>query len=363
MVAFIIAIAFTLGVSAVCSLLEAMILSTTTAEIEDLKRRSLWRGRMLEKFKLDMEETSSAILSLNTIANTLGSIQCGLIFGKLHAQGAFPAYFGGSQGSFYFSIAMTLGILVFSEIVPKNVGVLYRSNMQPYLVYVLLGVRMTMYPFSQVGKFIVRMLVGNKQVSDGGEEEIILLAEKNAKEGVLTTSESAMITNTLSLDDIFVRDIMTPRTVVTAYDKARTLKAIFDESQNIPFARIPVYEGEIDNIKGVVRRRDLLKALAEDKIQTRVEEYMQETVFIPENATATDALQTFLGTHQQLGVVVDEFGSVSGVVSMEDIVEHILGQEIYEKDDVAIDMRELARKKKLSQSSAAATYGEMRESA
>lgn len=341
MTALILAIAFTLSISAICSLLEAMVLSTTTVEIEDLRRRSLWRGQMLERLRNDMEQTSSAILALNTIANTLGATLSGGIFTRL-----FP----GEDPLLYFSIGMTLGILVFSEIVPKNVGVLYRRSLQPVLVYLLWGVCMSMYPFSRAGKVIVRLMVGKRvaEMSDG-DKEIILLAEKNAKEGTLTRNESAMISNALSLDDTQVRDLMTPRTVVRAYEKTLTLETLFAQSPDIPFARLPVYEENVDNIKGMVRRRDLLRAMAEDKLGATVGDYMQETLFVPENATATDALSSFLSSHQQFAVAVDEFGSVSGVVTMEDIVEHILGQEIYEKDDIAIDMRELARRKKLAE--------------
>lgn len=338
MTGLILAIVFTLAVSGVCSLLEAMILSTTTAEIEDLRRRNARTGAMLELFKQDMEETSSAILSLNTIANTLGATLSGGIFAQLF----------GENPLLYFSLGMTLGILIFSEILPKNIGVIYRSNLQPVLVYVLWFVRLSMYPFSRTGKGIVRLFVGKPRVVEDGDEEIILLAEKNAKDGLLTRNESAMISNALSLDEVIVRDIMTPRTVVTAYDADSTLETLFEASSNIPFARLPVYRESMDEIVGMVRRRDLLQAMAEDKQQSRVGDYVQETVFVPENASATDALQKFLSSHQQLAIAVDEFGSVSGVITMEDIVEHILGQEIYEKDDVAIDMREFARMKKLS---------------
>lgn len=358
MTELLVAIVFTLGVSAICSLLEAMILSTTTAEIEDLKRKSLKRGMMLELFKKDMEETSSAILSLNTIANTLGATFAGGIFKELHTQGALPSIFSSHNSLLYFSLGLTIGILIFSEIIPKNIGVIYRSSLQPYLVHPLWFVRLSMYPFSRVGKTIVNLIVGKNSIQENGDDEIILLAEKSAKDGLLTSSESAMISNALSLDNVIVRDIMTPRTVVAAYPIDQTLGELFAKSYNIPFARLPVYEDGIDDIKGMVRRRDLLQAMAEDKSDTTVGTYLQETIFIPENASATDALQTFLSTHQQLAVVVDEFGSVSGVLSMEDVIEHILGQEIYEKDDVAIDMRELARKKKQSHSNTAASHAE-----
>lgn len=348
--ALIVAIAFTLAVSAFCSLLEAMILSTSTAEIETLKKTSLKRGLLLEKFREDIEETSSAILSLNTIANTLGATLSGGLFAEYikHAVTDGEQYY-----LLAFSGLMTLSILTCSEIIPKNIGVLYRTSVQPHLVYPLWGVRVTMYPFSQVGKVLVRLVAGKKNVMETGDAEIILLAEKSAKEGTLTRHESRMITNALSLDEVAVHEIMTPRTVMVALEASKTVGQVLEEIPNVPFARMPVYSEDIDEIAGVVRRRDILKASAEDNDEARITEFMEKTIFIPEHATATQCLQQFLKSHQQLGVVVDEYGSVAGVVTMEDVIEHIIGQEIFEKDDMAIDMRELARKKKRTNDTAA----------
>src|SRR5690606_5141937 len=164
-------------------------------------------------------------------------------------------------------------------------------------------------------------------------------------EGSLTESESSIIANALSLDEIRVSEIMTPRTVVTLLRRGATIGEVFREYPNVPFARIPVYGKNIDDIVGLVRRRDLLKAKANDLDHDQVGKVMQEVHFIPETATAAQALQLFLKTHQQLVVVVDEFGSTAGVITMEDVIEHLIGREIFEKDDIAVDMRELARAK------------------
>ncbi|MGA2052467.1 MAG: CBS domain-containing protein, partial [Opitutales bacterium] len=133
--------------------------------------------------------------------------------------------------------------------------------------------------------------------------------------------------------------------VVTALDKSRTIAEIFHDFPNLPFARLPVYEGNLDNIVGLARRRDLLKAKAADHDTITVAEIMQPAVFVPETATAATTLQQFLKNHQQIAVVVDEYGLLAGIVSMEDIFEHLLGSEIFEKDDLAVDMRELAHRR------------------
>lgn len=339
--AFIFAIAFTIGVSALCSILEAMILSTTTAEIEGLKKSHPRRGEKLEKYKLGLEETSSAILSLNTIANTLGATMVGGLAVQI-----WPA---DSNVLLKVSSAMALTILFFSEIIPKNVGVLYRTNLQPILIFPLIWVCTLMAPISRVLGIVVRYTLSPNNKLTDSDEEILLLAEKSAKEGTLTSNERDMINNALNLDELLVNEIMTPRTVVQVFNGQETVTSLLQKHKDIPFARIPIYEEQTENISGIVRRRDLLTAIAEDRGNIQIKELANEAIFVPDNAAASDALQTFLQSHQQLAIAVDEFGSMSGVITMEDVIEQIIGQEIFEDDDPAIDMRELARRRKFAE--------------
>ncbi len=339
-VTFILAIAFTIGISALCSILEAMILSTTTAEIEGLKKTHPKRGEKLEKYKIGLEETSSAILSLNTMANTLGATMVGGLAVKIWPEDA--------DVLLKVSSAMAIAILFFSEIIPKNVGVLYRPALQPILIYPLTWVCAIMAPVSGVVGFFVRLLLKPVDTTTDSDEEILLLAEKSAKEGTLTSNEREVINNALSLDEILVNEIMTPRTVVYSIDDDETIGSLLKKENNIPFARIPIYHDQKDNITGIVRRRDILSAKAKDEDHIRVTDLASESIFIPDNATADDALQTFLKNHQQLAIAVDEFGTMSGVITMEDVIEHIIGQEIFEDDDPAVDMRELARRRQFA---------------
>ena len=213
--------------------------------------------------------------------------------------------------------------------------------------------RRALGPILFVCNFVVRLVIRRRPPPQPSDREIILLAERGAKEGTLTKSESSIIANALSLDDVRVSEIMTPRTVVTTLRKTATVGEVFREFPNIPFGRIPVHQKNLDDVVGLVRRRDLLKAKANDQDLEQVGAIMQDEIhFIPETATVGNALQLFLKAHQQLLVVVDEFGSTAGVVTMEDVMEHILGREIFEKDDVAVDMRELARAKLQKQSRA-----------
>lgn len=331
---FITAIIFTIGTSALCSVLEAMILSSTTAELESFKKKNPRKGQLLYYFKEHIDTTSSAILTLNTIANTLGSIVVGAMAQSLFGDTVLAVISG----------LMTIGILMFSEILPKNFGVRYRVALYPVMTYPLLVIRWMMYPISILARGLVHAVLPAHETLEINGEEIRLLAEKSAQDGNMNHREKDIIHNTLRLDNVKVMEIMTPRTVVMLVEKDSSLEDVFNEYVNLPFARIPVYAKQVDNIVGVVRRRDLLSQKADGHNHMLVHSLMDKNIpFIPETATASNALQTFLKKQQQLGVVVDEFGSMVGVLSMEDVIECVLGQEIFEKDDLAVDMRELAR--------------------
>ena len=330
---FATAIVLTIGISFICSLMEALILSTTVSEVEALKKSRPRSGEILEQLRSGLEETISTILTLNTIANTLGSITIGGLAINLFGQTALGVISG----------LMTLAILFFAEVIPKNLGVVYRHSLQPHVVFPLLWMRNALRPVAYFCNLLVRIVITTPPEKTDSDEEIILLAERGALEGSLSQSESSIIANALSLDDVRVQDIMTPRTVVTALKQTSSIGEVIEVYPNIPFARIPVYQDSLDDVVGLVRRRDLLKVLAEGLETDLVGAHMQEIQFIPETATAAQALQEFLKTHQQLLVAVDEFGSTAGVLTIEDVMEHLIGREIFEKDDIAVDMRELAR--------------------
>ncbi len=340
MLLLVLAITFTLGGSFFCSLFEALILSTTVSDIEALKKKSAKRGARLESLKTELDETISAILTLNTVANTLGSVTIGGLATRLFGDAVLGA----------LSAALTLAILIFSEVLPKNLGVVYRRQLQPYVIYPLTWIRRILSPITYFCGLLVRWAIPHPGDAQTDDEEIILLAERGAQQGTLSQSESSIIANALSLDDVRVSEIMTPRIVITALRKSATINEVFREFPNLPFGRMPVYNTNLDEIVGLVRRRELQNAKAHDRDNELVEKLMQEIHFIPDTVTAGNALQVFLRTHQQLLVVVDEFGSTAGVLTMEDVIEHLLGREIFEKDDVAVDMRELARAKQKKQS-------------
>ena len=339
MIFLFITLFLTLSISAFCSTLEAMVFSTTPVEIEALKKKNPRKGALLERFVTQIEETSSAILALNTIANTFGATLSGVLFAAVFGSGFWSKY--------AFPAALTIAILVFSEVLPKNMGVFYRPFVQNWLIYPLLWIRTAMSPISKFFRFFIGIIASKRGDTNqaASDDEIMLLAEKGAKDGLLSVEEKNLIQNTLTLDDVEISEIMTPRTVVRALDEESTIAEVFSDGKTIPFGRMPVYKEVLDNITGIVRRRDLLTAKAQDKDKMKISELKQPVLFVPENGSALGTLVQFIKTHQHIGIVVDEFESFTGVVTMEDIFERLLGSEIFESDDIAVDMRELARRK------------------
>ncbi|MGH7997366.1 MAG: CNNM domain-containing protein [Opitutaceae bacterium] len=323
----------TLGVSFFCSLFEAVVLSTTVAEMEGLKRTRPRAGRLLETMRTEIDETMSAILSLNTLANGVGSLIVGALALRTFGLARMTA------------VTLVFAVLLFllSEILPKNLAVTYRRVLQPVIVYPLWGLRRAFRPLTWLCNLLVRMVIGKPAPPTGSDEEIILLAERGAQEGTLTRSESNIIANTLSLDNIRVNAIMTPRTVIMGLLRGATVASVLNEHANLPFGRIPVFGRNVDDVVGVVRRRDLLAAKAGGRDSVRIEQLMHEAHFVPETATVANALQIFLRAHRKLLIATDEFGATAGIVTMEDVIEHLLGREIFENDDFAVDMREFAR--------------------
>ena len=335
----ILAIVLTLAVSFVCSLFEAIVLSATVAEIESLKKVRPRRGQCFEIIRVELDETISAILTLNTVANGVGSVIIGALCARIF----------GEKALFVVTPLFAVVLLIGSEVLPKNVGVVYRRRLLPHVVYPLWWLRRFLTPITWVCNRVVRLFVRVPAHLHGSQEEIVLLAERGAKLGTLSRSESNIIANALSLDKVRVSGIMTPRTVVAALSRTATVGDAFRELPSLRFGRLPVFGRNLDDIVGLVRRRDLLNAKANDQDSLLVEQLMGEAHFIPETVTLDNALDVFLKAHQKLLVAVDEFGATAGVISMEDVMEHLLGLEIFEKDDVAVDMREFARAKQQRQ--------------
>lgn len=339
MIYLVLTIALTLAVSSCCSLLEAIVLGTTHLDIETLKKISKNRGVILEKLISEIDKTTSSILTMNTIANTFGATLAGTQFAFLYGAGVATQY--------VFPSVMTVSILFISEILPKNIAILYRPILLKYVIYPLYWMCIVMSPIAKMSSWIIsRVVPKHKGRHQPSNDEIIMLANKGQKDGLISLQERDLIANSLSLDDITIAEIMTPRTVVFALESSLTAEEAFKMKGGLKFSRMPVYNDSIDKIVGIVRRREILTAVAEDRGNVQLSELATPVMFVPENGSALAVLRQFIKKHQQLGIVVDEFASLTGVVSLEDIFEHLLGSEIFDNDDIAVDMRELARNKR-----------------
>lgn len=332
-------IALTVITSFVCSLMEAVILSVPPAFISTLEKEGRKSGLLLASLHKNIDKPLAAILTLNTIANTVGSIGIGVEVNKIWGDGYLAIVSG----------IMTFVILIFSEIIPKTLGAVKAKQLAAPAAYIITGMTYITYPFVILSRFINKIIAGNsKRVTT--REEMIAQAEIGANEGTIQQKESRIIKNLLLLDTMKVQDIMTPRSVMFALEASETVGVIHEKHRPLRFSRIPVYEGELDNIKGLLHRYKVIDAVSHDKFDIKIGDLTTTLHTIGENTPVSAALDQFVSRREHLFLVVDDYGSVEGIVTLEDTIETLLGVEIVDEYDSVEDMREFAlqqwRKKK-----------------
>ena len=321
-----------LGISFLCSLLESFILSVTHAHISLVSKDRPALGKKLSHFKENINQPLSAILSLNTIANTIGAASVG----------AITLVEFGSNWVAIMSGILTLCILIFSEIIPKTVGALYwKKILVPATFAVQVLIIMT-YPLVVFLEFLSKWLAKAENEDKVSREEVIAMAELGEDEGTIEESESTVIENVLMLDDISVEEVLTPRSVIFAVNKTNSVREVLDKYNDIEFSRIPVYEDGLDNIIGIVRRHVLLKSKAEDQFDVTMGELAKPIHAVEENDSVGDVLDEFVKRREHLFMVKDQFGQVAGLITLEDAIETLLGVEIVDETDSVVDMRKLA---------------------
>ena len=334
---FILSVTVALVTSCFCSLCEAALLSLSPAEVELLAEQHPARGERLKALKADIDRPITAILTLNTLANTLGASVAG---------GAAAALFG-RAGLAVFSIVFTLAVLLFTEILPKSLGVGYARQVGPWMARPLGFVIVALGPLVALARMVTRLAPKHEAGGADGHlsaEELKTFASLSRKSGAIQADQEAVIANILQLGQTKARDIMTPRTVTFSAPASLTVReAAMLEDEWRRHSRVPVYEGEPDDVVGLVLSQDVLLAAAEQRLDATLKSLMRPVHFVPETAPADRIFLDFFEKHQHLFVVVDEYGSVTGVVSMEDILEEIIGREIVDESDRARNMRELAR--------------------
>ncbi|HSG08277.1 MAG TPA: hemolysin family protein [Longimicrobiales bacterium] len=323
-----------LGFSFVCSIAEAVILSVSVPHITLLERSGRASGALLRRLKDDINSPLAAILTLNTVAHTVGAAGAG-------AQAA--AVFGSAWVGLA-SAVLTLLILVFSEIIPKTLGAHYWRRLAPFTAYFLKYLIFFMYPLVKFSEKLTQALGKGSEQRGFSREELAVIAELSGSEGHLDQRESQILQNLLLLDNTRVRDAMTPRSVVSGLPAGSTVGEFFSAHSDERFSRIPLYGDSREEVTGFVLRSDLLLAQARGQSATPVERYRRDLSVIPAGASLLKAFDELLHRRTHIMLVIDEFGGMDGILTMEDVLEAMLGLEIVDEGDKAIDMRVLARR-------------------
>lgn len=332
---FLVAILF----SFLCSLWEAVLLSITPSYARIKLKEGKPIGRHLQDFKDNIDKPLAAILTLNTIAHTVGALGVGAQATAIWAE-TNPII-----TSIVIPVLMTLAILILSEIIPKTIGANYWQELAPFTVKSLLFIMTLLIPLIWMTQLITKALKKDKSKSVLSRSDFLLMTEIGEQEGMLEENESQIIKNLLRFNSIKAEDIMTPRTVVKAAPEAMTLQAFYDENPELQFSRIPTYrEGSKDEVTGYFIKNDLFSGLLRNEGSKPLGEMRRDIMVVNEQLSITDLHTRLLEKHEHIALVVDEFGGMAGIVTMEDVIETLLGLEIVDESDGNEDMQALARK-------------------
>ena len=325
-----------LGISFLCSILEAVLLSIPMSFVTMLEQEGRPGAALLKKYKQNIDKPISAILSLNTIAHTVGAA----------GVGAQSEMIFGSEFFALTSAILTLLILVVSEIIPKTIGAAcWRSLAIPsaHIIHILVFIT---YPLVLISEVITHIFSPKKHQASVSREEVSAMVTVGAEEGVLEKKENRMIQNLLKLDDVKARDIMTPSSVVEMAEENMTLKEFYRNEAFRTYSRIPIYNDENDDyIKGYVLRQYILEKLAEDKFDLKLSDIVRPILTFQETEPVSNIWEKLLATKEHISIIIDEYGCFRGIVTMEDVIETMLGTEIVDEKDKVTDMQEFAREK------------------
>jgi CBS domain containing-hemolysin-like protein len=321
-----------LSVSFLCSVAEAVILSIPISYVKTKASQGSKTAKKLMQFKDDIDRPISSILSLNTIAHTVGAAGIGAqatsIFGEV--------YFG------LISAILTILILVFSEILPKSIGARYCRELSMSMTATINIMIYLTYPIVGLSKLITRMVSGHKGKETVSREEVGALAEIGVEEGVFAENESKIINNLLKLQQMKVNSIMTPRTVVISADEETMLSEFIRRPEVQRHSRFPIYGENIDNITGYVLKLDILENLIKST-DIPLKKMRRHITVCYEGTTIPRVFEILLGSKEQIAMVVDEYGGMDGIITLEDVIETIFGMEIVDEKDGQADMQQLAK--------------------
>jgi CBS domain containing-hemolysin-like protein len=342
-----------IGVSFLCSLLEACLLSLPRSYVESLADGGSRAGQRLVKMKKDIDRPLAAILTLNTIAHTAGAAGVGAQAAKVWSAAAGDsgaideaAAVGGGAAVGIASAIMTLLVLIFSEIIPKTLGAVHAKKIAPAAALLIGAMIVVSYPVIVPLEWINRVFSRGQNENTISRAELLATIKLGEASGAMRQREYNIASNLIALSSIRVSDILTPRTVVFSLPEGMTVGEAREKHAPIRFGRIPIYAGEREEITGYVPRHVVHVQRHEANDERPLKDFAKPIAFVPETASAIDALEMLLRKKQHIAIAVDEYGGVAGIVTLEDVIETLLGEEIIDETDTVEDMRELARRRR-----------------
>lgn len=322
-----------LAVSFLCSVLEAVLLSTPISFISMKESQGAKNAALLMKYKTNVDRPVAAILTLNTVAHTIGAAGVGSESVKVFGE----AYFG------IISAILTLLILVLSEIIPKTIGASYWRTLAMPSAAVIRAMIVITYPLVWISELLTRCFSPGIQPLTVSREEVAAMVNVGTDEGVIDIAENKAIQNFLKLSKVCARDIMTPFVVVASVRRDTAMSDFYKDESLAAFSRIPVYDSGREFITGYVRRAEVLEMLAQDRFSMTVGEIARPILVFSETASVADIWQKLLEKKEHISVITDEYGCMRGIVTMEDVIETMLGVEIVDECDMTEDMQAMAR--------------------
>ena len=323
-----------LGISFLCSILEAVLLSTPMSFISMKEEEGNKTAKLLKKYKTEIDGPVAAILSLNTIAHTIGAAGVGAeavdVFGE--------EYFG------VISAILTILILVFSEIIPKTIGANSWRVLALPATKIIKGLMVITYPLVKLSEYITKIFDRGAEQATVSREEVSAMVNVGVEEGVFQVKEKKIIQNFIKLDSVLAEDIMTPNLVVESVPETMTMKEFY-ALKELSHSRIPVYKENRDYITGYILRATVLERLAEDKFDIKLSQIMRPMLSFGEEESVSVIWEKMLESKEHISVITDEYGCMRGLVTMEDVIETMLGVEIVDEYDKTEDMQELARER------------------
>jgi len=324
-----------MGVSFLCSVLEATLMSTPISYATMREEEGYKPAKKFLKYKQDSSRPIAAILSLNTIANTIGAAGVG---------SQTTAIFG-SQWLGLVSGITTVLLLIFSEIIPKTIGTNYWKSLMGFATRTISVLICIMYPLVILIEYLTRLITPEEKEAAVSREEVSAMAKVAEETGELEEDESTLIQNVINMDEITAYDIMTPRVVAAIASEKMTLKNFYKDKRFLHHSRIPVFQDNDEYITGYILRMEALQMMAEDKYDVTLGEIRRDIATFNEDTTLDMIWDEMLSKDEQIAAVINEYGSFQGILTLEDVIETLLGSEIVDEQDTVRDMQQLAREK------------------